>query len=163
MQHPKVLESRTGFGHKHRQDENIQGPRREVLLLCAPSTCYLEASNQTCRDTSFLVQPISARSRNSSNLQVIQTECASQILVKVIHFHYHISVAILCTIIIAALLQMPKQHKTSDQRRYAKFQRGLTEPKKRVLLKCGLSMGAMTGKLQNLHNMKNESLLCPQV
>jgi len=41
------------------------------------------------------------------------------------------------------------------------MQRGLTEPKKRVLLKCGLSMGAMTGKLQNLHNMKNESLLCP--
>jgi len=41
------------------------------------------------------------------------------------------------------------------------YQKGLTEPKKRVLLKCGLSMGAMTGKLQNLHNMKNESLLCP--
>jgi len=32
-------------------------------------------------------------------------------------------------------------------------QRGLTEPKKRVFLKCGLSMGAMTGKLQNLHNI----------
>ena len=41
------------------------------------------------------------------------------------------------------------------------YQRGLTEPKKRVLLKCGLSMGAMTGKLQNLHNMKYESLLRP--
>ena len=33
------------------------------------------------------------------------------------------------------------------------YQRGLTEPNKRVFLKCGSSMGATTGKLQNLHNM----------
>jgi hypothetical protein len=55
----------------------------------------------------------------------------------------------------------PANHLYRLSKSIKKSQRGLTEPKKRVLLKCGLSMGAMTGKLQNLHNMKNEFLLCP--